>query len=73
MYYQLASIRANRHWSRSYVANAIGVSAEMIRLLELGQRKPSYEVLCKLEDLFQLSHRELFAPADFEAKGDDEP
>lgn len=41
----------------------MGVSDEAIRLLESGQRKPSYEVLVRLEDLFGLPHRELFAEA----------
>ena len=30
-------------------------------MIESGQRKPSYEVLVRLEDLFGLPHRELFA------------
>ena len=35
----------------------------MVALLETGKRKPSYEVLVKLEDLFGMTHRELFAEA----------
>ena len=33
----------------------------MVSMLESGKRKPSYEVLVRLEDLFGLPHRELFA------------
>lgn len=65
--------RIARGWTQAYVAEQCGVSYQVVCDWENGRRKPSYEVLCKLEDLFQLSHRELFAPADFEAKGDDEP
>lgn len=56
--------RIKRGWTRQYVANQIGITAESIRLLELAQRKPSYEVLVRLEDLFGESHRDLFAVAD---------
>lgn len=56
--------RKMRNWSRENVAKQIGVTAETIRLLETGKRKPSYEVLVKLEDLFQRDHRQLFAVVD---------
>lgn len=56
--------RIKRGWTRQYVANQIGITAESIRLLELAQRKPSYEVLVRLEDLFGESHRDLFAVAN---------
>ena len=36
----------------------------MVRLIEIGRRNPSYDVLVKLEDLFHKSHRQLFAVAD---------
>lgn len=52
--------REKRGWSCEYVAEKVGLSEEAIRLLETGQRNPSYPVLVKLEDLFQMSHRELF-------------
>lgn len=53
--------RIKRGWSCDYVAGIVGISDEAIRLIENGQRKPSYEVLVKLEDLFGKTHRELFA------------
>ena len=56
--------RIKRGWSCGYVASIVGVSDEAIRLLESGKRKPSYEVLVRLEDLFGLPHRELFAEAE---------
>lgn len=56
--------RIKRGWACDYVAGIVGISDEAIRLIENGQRKPSYEVLVKLEDLFGKTHRELFAEAE---------
>lgn len=55
--------RINKGWSQEFVAKQIGITNQAINLLETAQRYPSYPVLLKLEDLFNLSHRELFAPA----------
>lgn len=52
--------RIARGWTQAYVAGFAGVSAEAIQLIETGQRSPSYTVLVRLENLFFLSHRELF-------------
>lgn len=53
--------RIKEGWSQKYVAKQISVTPEMIYYIETGKRKPSYDVLVKLEDLFKLNHRELFA------------
>ena len=54
--------RMRLHLSRAQIAQAIGVSVEMIRLLETGQRKPSYDVLVKLMNLFECNDpRKLFS------------
>lgn len=55
--------RIRRGWSCEHVARLIGVTDETVRLIETGGRSPSYDVLVKLEDLFGMSHRELFAKA----------
>lgn len=52
--------RIKRGWSCEFVAQSVGLSAEAIRLIETGERNPSYPVLVKLEDLFGMTHRELF-------------
>ena len=52
--------RVKRGWTQGHVAKACGVSTQTVYDWESGRRKPSYEVLVKLEDLFQKSHRELF-------------
>ncbi len=56
--------RVMNGWSNEYVAKQVGITSEAIRLIENNKRKPSYEVLVKLEDLFNLSHRELFREID---------
>lgn len=55
--------RIHRGWSCEYVAEKTGLTSEAIRLIETGERNPSYSVLIKLEDLFEMNHRELFSAA----------
>lgn len=55
--------RIKRGWSCEYVAGKSGLTAEAIRLIETGERNPSYPVFVKLEDLFNLNHRKLFRAA----------
>nr|DAH99651.1 MAG TPA: Helix-turn-helix XRE-family like protein [Caudoviricetes sp.] len=52
--------RLRRGWTQAYVAETVGVTLTAIQKIETGRRKPSYDVLCKLEDLFGLNHRDLF-------------
>lgn len=57
--------RQNRDWTQEYVAEKIGITLSAIQKIETGQRKPSYDVLVKLLDLFGYSDpRQLFAEAD---------
>lgn len=54
--------RQKRGWTQDYVAQQIGVSRITIQKMETGRRKPSYDVLVKLLDLFGYKDpRELFA------------
>ena len=56
--------RIKRSWAQSYVAERIGVSKATVQMLETGQRKPSYDVLVKLLDLFNYDDpRKLFRAA----------
>ena len=56
--------RENRGWTLQYTANKIGITKGALHNLETGQRKPSYDVLVKLLDLFEYKDpRELFAEA----------
>ncbi len=64
MYLNIRKERLKRHWTQEQVAKKIGITEQAIQLIETGQRKPSYDVLVKLEDLFHKNHRKLFAAAD---------
>lgn len=55
--------RLKRKWTQEYVANQAGITVPAVQYLETGKCKPSYDVLVKLEDLFKLSHRDLFGAA----------
>mgnify|MGYP004528954765 CR=1 FL=1 len=52
--------RIKRGWSQSKVAKQVGLSQSMLLKIETGKRKPSFDVLVKLEDLFGMDYRELF-------------
>ena len=54
--------RRTSGWSIAYVSSLIGVSAEAVRLMEKGERKPSYDVLIKLLELYDYTDpRKLFS------------
>ena len=63
MYLAMRQERKKLGWSQEFVAQQVGVTPEAIHYIETGQRKPSYDVLVKLEDLFGLTHRQLFGAA----------
>ncbi|QSX05446.1 helix-turn-helix transcriptional regulator [Sedimentibacter sp. zth1] len=52
--------RIKKCWTLSYVAKQIGTTKQTVQYFETEKIKPSYEVLVKLENLFNLSHRDLF-------------
>ena len=52
--------RKRRGWTQEYVAAQIGLTKKAVHLIETRQRNPSYDVLCKLEKLFEMRHNELF-------------
>lgn len=56
--------RILRGWTQSFVAEKIGTTKATVQMLETGQRKPSYDVLVKLLDLFEYNDpRKLFGTA----------
>ena len=57
---RLRQERILRGWTQEFVAEQIGTSHSAVQMMETGQRKPSYDVLVKLENLFGMTHRELF-------------
>lgn len=44
--------RIKNGWKLSFVAEQVGLTKAAYRNIEVGQRKPSYDVLAKLLDLF---------------------
>lgn len=52
--------RIKRSWSQNFVAQKLNITKSAFANIETGRRQPSFEVLVKLENLFNLSHRELF-------------
>lgn len=64
MKFNIRQERERRKWTQEYVAQKTGITQTMLQKIETGQRKPSYNVLVKLEDLFNLNHRQLFAVVD---------
>lgn len=51
--------RIKNSWTLEYVASEIGITNQAVSKIELGKSNPSYEVLIKLEKLFNLPHQEL--------------
>lgn len=57
--------RINHGWTQQYVADVIGLTKTAIHDIETGRRKPSYDVLVKLLELFEYNDpRQLFAAVD---------
>lgn len=56
--------RERRGWSQTQAAQAVGITKAAYRNIEAGVRKPSYDILVKLLDLFDCSDpRKLFGAA----------
>lgn len=68
MYQMIRQERVKRGWTQEYVARRIGLSLTAIQKIETEERNPSYPVLVKLEDLFQMNHRDLFGAATPDSK-----
>jgi transcriptional regulator with XRE-family HTH domain len=55
--------RLTKGWTQGYVGKQVGVTKTAVHDIENLRRKPSYDVLIKLENLFNQDHRYLFAQA----------
>lgn len=63
--------RIRRKWTQDFVAKQAGLSLTAIQKIETGQRKPSYDVLVKLLDLFDCNDpRILFGAATPDKTGE---
>lgn len=56
--------RIKRGWTQKEVANLLHLTTATVSDIENGKAKPSYKILCELEDLFNMTHRELFKSVD---------
>ena len=63
--------RIRNGWTIKHVAQQVGLKQTSIQNIETGKNKPSYDVLIKLEDLYQKPHRWLFAVAADETPAGD--
>ena len=64
---KIRQLRTNRKWALEFVSRRVGVSAQMIHAVETGKRKPSYELLIQLCDLYNIPIelvKQLFEEAD---------
>ena len=57
---KLKTIRKEKKWTLKQVALMMNLSISYIHDLETGRRKPSYEVLKKLESVFKIDYKTLF-------------
>ena len=57
---KLRQERINRGWTLEFVAVKVGATKQSVCDWEKCRHIPSYKILVKLENLFNLSHRELF-------------
>lgn len=65
--------RLSRGLSQERVAKQVGISQSMFLKIETGQRKPSLDVLIKLEDLFGMNYRDLFNLPQLQFEGQQNP
>ncbi len=51
---RLRNERIKREWTQEYVAKQVGTTRQTIQRIETSKRKPSYDLLVKLQNLFNL-------------------
>ncbi len=56
--------RIRQGWSLAYVAEYLKITNQAVSKIELLKQSPSYDILVKLENLFGLTHRQLFTLID---------
>ena len=70
-YLNIQRERIKNDWTLGFVANKLGITNQAVSLIETAKRRPSYDVLIKLEDLYQKPHRWLFAVTTDETPASD--
>ncbi len=65
MHLKIREERIRKGWNQSFVAAQVGITKAGYRNIEAGDRKPSYDVLIRLLDLFDYDDpRKLFGKAE---------
>ena len=57
--YNMKTMRRDRKWSQKDLANRVDVNRVTIARIELGGRMPSWGLVCKIADAFEVSVDEL--------------
>ena len=60
----LKKVRLSRNITQDELAHTIGITVRTYQYIEHGQRKPSYEVILKLQDIFKCDINRLLSEAD---------
>lgn len=54
-------LRIQNRWTLRYVGDKVGLSSQSVHSIETLKRKPSYDVILRLEELFCKPHGELLS------------
>ena len=60
--------RLKRGWTVKYIAEQLKITKSAVSQILSEKNKPSYDVLVKLENLFEMGHQELFSASENTAK-----
>lgn len=60
----LKKLRLGRNITQDELAHILGITIRTYQYIEYGQRKPSYEVILKLQDIFDCEINKLLSNAD---------
>ena len=57
---RLRVLRAERKWSQSDLAEALGVSRQSVNAIETGKYDPSLPLAFKISDVFEIAIEDIF-------------
>lgn len=66
---RLRVLRAERNWSQSDLAHALGVSRQTVNAIETGKYDPSLTLAFKMAEVFQAPIETVFHPPRSEVAG----
>ena len=56
---RIRQARLSKNMTLEDVGRLVGLTKAAVQMIETGQNKPSYDVMCRLETLFGMPHNEL--------------